>query len=441
MTRPIPRLALLLLAALAVATPLRAAVPVQEVTSPGGITAWLVEDHGLPFAALELRFRGGAALDARGREGAVSLMVNLLEEGAGDLDSTAFQTARQELAAEFDFSSSVDSVSVSARFLTENRDAAIDLLRLALVAPRFDAEAVERVRAQTLAGLARDALDPGRIANRTFDRIAFEDHPYGAPSEGTVESVGALTREEVVAAHRAALTRDRVLVGVSGDITAAELGPLLDRLLGGLPAAGAPLPPATEVAAAGGIAIERMASPQSVAVFGHGGIDNDDPDFFAAFLLNRIVGGGGFSSRLMSELREKRGLTYGVATYLAPMDRAALIMGQLSASNGNIAEAVRLIREEWARVAENGVTAEELDAAKRYATGSFALRFSGNGQIARMLAAIQFWGRPIDYLETRNELIEAVTLDEANRVARRLFRPDRLQIVVVGEPEGLTETN
>lgn len=435
------RFAATFLLALLLAVPLRAAVQIQEVTSPGGVTAWLVEDHSLPFAALELRFRGGAALDPPGREGAVSLMMNLLEEGAGDLDATGFETARQVLAAEFEFSTAVDSVTVSARFLTENRDAAVDLLRLALVAPRFDVAAVERVRAQTLASLARDALDPREIANRTFDRLAFEDHPYGAPTDGTIESVRALTRDDLLAAHRAVLARDRVLIGVVGDITAADLGPLLDRLLGELPAEGAQLPPPTGVVAPGGIAVERAPAPQSVAVFGHEGINNDDPDFFAAFLLNRIVGGGGFNSRLMNELREKRGLTYGVATYLAPMDNAALIMGQLSASNENISEAVRLVRQEWARAAEEGVTPEELAAAKRYVTGSFALRFSGNGQIARMLAAIQFWGRPIDYLETRNAMIEAVTLDEANRVAKRLFRPDKLQIVVVGEPVGMLPAN
>lgn len=433
-------LAVLLLALLA-AAPLRAAVAITEVTSPGGLKAWLVEDHSLPFAALELRFRGGTALDAPETAGAVSLMAGLLEEGAGEMDSTAYLAARQGLAAEFSFSAQNDSLSVSARFLTENRDAAIDLLRLALVEPRFDAAAVERVRGQALAGLARDALDPRSIAGRVFDRLAFEDHPYAQPGEGTAETVAALTRDDLVAAHRAALARDRVYIGVVGDITAAELGPLLDRLLGDLPETGAPLPRRADVAAPGGVLVEPFTGPQSVAVFGHEGIPDSDPDFFAAYLLNRILGGGGFTSRLMEQIREKRGLTYGVYSYLAPMDNAALIKGQLSSSNETIAEAVDLVRAEWTRIAAEGVTAEELDAAKRFVTGSFALRFAGNGQTARILAGLQISGRPIDYVNTRNDLMNAVTLDEANRVAKRLFRPDKLQVVVVGSPAGLAPAN
>lgn len=433
-------LAVLVLALLA-AAPLRAAVAITEVTSPGGLKAWLVEDHSLPFAALELRFRGGAALDPPGKAGAVSLMAGLLEEGAGEMDSTAFLAARQALAAEFSFAAQNDSLSVSARFLTENRDAAIGLLRLALVEPRFDAAAIERVRAQSLAGLARDALDPRSIAGRVFDRLAFEDHPYAQPSDGTSETVRALTREDLLAAHRATLARDRVYIGVVGDITAAELGPLLDRLLGDLPETGAPLPRQAEIAAPGGVLVEPFAGPQSVALFGHEGIPDSDPDFFAAYLLNRILGGGGFSSRLMEEIREKRGLTYGVYSYLAPMDNAALVKGQLSSSNDTIAEAVDLVRAEWARIAREGVTEEELDAAKRFVTGSFALRFSGNGQTARILAGLQISGRPIDYVNTRNDLMNAVTLEEANRVAKRLFRPEKLQVVVVGSPVGMAPAN
>lgn len=420
--------------------PARAAVDIQEVTSPGGITAWLVEDHSIPFTALELRFKGGTSLDAPDRRGAVNLMTALLEEGAGDLDAQGFLKARQDLAARFSFNSGMDSVSVSARFLTESREQSLELLRKALVAPRFDPQALERVRGQVLSTIASDEKDPRAIANRTFDRLAFGDHPYGHAPDGTRESVTALTRDDILAAHAATIARDRLYVGVVGDITAEALGPLLDRLLGDLPAEGAPMPDDVAVQLAGGTTVVPFETPQSVAVFGHAGMDETDPDFFAAHIMNQILGGGGFQSRLMTELREKRGLTYGVYSFLAPMEHAALVMGQVASANESIAEAVQLVREQWADVAENGVSADELEAAKKYITGAYPLRFDGNGAIARILAGMQFTGRPITYIETRNDRMNAVTLDDVKRVAARLLQPDELHFVVVGQPEGLSAT-
>lgn len=425
--------ALLVLAAL----PVRAAVEIQEVTSPGGIDAWLVEEHSLPFTALEIRFKGGTALDAPGKRGAVNLMAATLEEGAGDLDAQEFAAAREALAASFSFDAYGDAVSVSARFLTENRDQAVGLLRSALVEPRFDPEAIDRVRAQVLSIIRSDAQEPGRIASATFDRLAFGDHPYGSDSNGTLDSVAGLTRDDLLAAKDATMARDRIYVGAVGDITPEELGALLDRLLGDLPETGAPMPDRAEYLLEGGLTVVPFDTPQSVILFGEQGIKRDDPDFFAAYVVNQIFGGSGFNSRLMEEVREKRGLTYGIGTYLAPMDHAELLMGQASTVNARAAETVAQVRAEWRRLAEQGVTPEELDQAKTYLTGAYPLRFDGNGTIAGILVGMQLDDLPIDYIDTRNDRIEAVTLDEANRVAARLYRPDDLAFVVVGQPEGL----
>ncbi|RBI85847.1 insulinase family protein [Rhodosalinus halophilus] len=423
--------------AVAAALPARAAVDIQEVTSPGGITAWLVEDQNIPFVALEIRFRGGTSLDAPGKRGAVRLMTALLEEGAGELDAQAFARATEGIAADFDYDAGDDAVSVSARFLTETRDEAVTLLRASLVEPRFDADATERVRAQAISAIRSDLQDPGVIASRAFDRLAFGDHPYGTSPDGTPESVAALTREDLVAAHRAALARDRIYVGAAGDITPEELGVLLDRLLGDLPAEGAQQPADVSVEMPGGVEVVEFDTPQSVAVFGHAGIPRDHEDFFEAFVLNQIVGAGGFESRLMQEVREKRGLTYGVYSYLAPKDHAALYLGRVASANDRIAEAVAVIRDEWRKVAGEGVTAEELESAKTYLTGAYPLRFDGNGPIANILVAMQLDDLPIDYVETRNDRVRAVTLEDVNRVASELFDPERLTFVVAGQPEGL----
>ncbi len=419
------------------APPARADLAIQEVTSPGGITAWLVEDHGIPFVSLEIRFLGGTSLDASAKRGAVYLMAGLLEEGAGTMDSRGFAEARDALAAEFRFDTGSDTVSVSARMLTENRDQALALLHEALVTPRFDQAALDRVREQVLSGLRADLKDPNSIAPHLFDALAFGDHPYASAGEGSIDSVSALTRDDILAAHKGALALDRIFVSAAGDITATELAALLDRLFAGLPATGAPQPDRAPWLLKPGVTVEDFPSPQSVVFFGHKGITRDDPDFFAAYILNEAMGGGRFSARLMREVREKRGLTYGIGSYLVPMDHAELYLGQFSASNDKVAEAISVVRTEWARIADEGLSEQELAETKTYLTGSYPLRFSGNGPIADILVGMQMEGLPIDYAVTRNDKVNAVTMEDVRRVARRIFLPDALHFVVVGQPTGL----
>lgn len=431
---------LVALLGLVLAVPAMAAVTIEEVTSPGGIRAWLVEEHSIPFTALEIRFDGGASLDPADRRGATLMMMALLEEGSGDLDARGFAEARDRLAADFDFDAHADAATVSARFLTEHRDASVALLRQALTEPTFAPEAIERVRAQIASIIRSEDQEPGRVAGRRFDRLAYGDHPYGASRLGDGDSLAALTRDDLVAAKAAVLARDRVYVSAVGDITAAELGRLLDDLFGGLPATGAPMPARVEVTLKGGVTVVDLASPQSMVMFGQAGIRRDDPDFFAAFVLNHILGGSGFSARLMEEVREKRGLTYGISTWLAPMNLAEAWQGSFASANERVAEAIAVVRDEWARAAAEGVTETELEAAKTYLTGSYPLRFDGNGPIANMLVGLQTEGLPIDYVTNRNAYVEAVTLEDIRRVAARLMRPEALHFVVVGQPVGLTTT-
>ncbi len=425
------------LAAVWLAVPALAAVDIQEVTSPGGIKAWLVEDHSLPFAALELRFRGGASLDAPGKRGAINLMTGLIEEGAGDLDAQGFAAAQEGLGAHFGFDSDNDTLSISARFLTENRDASLELLKKGLTEPRFDQNAIDRVRAQVVSIIQSDAQDPQSIAGNRWARDVFGDHPYGTDQNGTVEGLARLTQADMFEAKARVMARDRLYVAVAGDVTAAELGPMLDHLLGELPDKGAEFPTPPQIAMRGGTTVVDFGSPQSVVVFGQHGIRRDDPDYFAAYVLNQIVGGSGFSARLMDEVREKRGLTYGIASYLIDMDLADTWQGSFASANEKVAQAVEVVRSEWARAATQGVTEDELRDAKTYLTGSYPLRFSGNEKIANILAGMQLQGLPTDYVNTRNARVEAVTLADVKRVAKRLMTPGDLYFVVVGRPVGL----
>jgi len=432
------RLLALFLIACLTAFPARAELNVQMVTSPGGNRAWLVEEKSIPFVALEIGFKGGTSLDAPGKRGAIYMMSGLLEEGAGDLDSTAFAQQSEALAASFAFDAHGDALSVSATFLTENRDQAVELLRKAIQEPRFDPSAIDRLRAQIISIIASDQKDPEELASGAFRKQAFGDHPYGSSSTGTDVSVNRLSREDMIEAYHATMARDRMFVAAVGDISAAELGLLLDHLLGALPETGAPFPPRAALTLTGGLTVIDNPGPQSVALFGHEGIKRDDPDFFAAYVMNHVLGSGS-RSRLTEEVREKRGLTYGIYTWLASYDLAELIQGSVSSSNDRIAAALEVVKSEWQRMARDGVTDAELTAAKTYLTGAYPLRFDGNGRIANILLNMQLDGLPVTYLTARNQLVNAVTREDVARVAARLLKPENLRIVVVGQPEGLND--
>ena len=417
------------------------AVEVERVQSAGGIEAWLVRDHANPIITVRLAFRGAAALDPAGKEGLAEMVSSLLDEGAGDLDSQAFQGRLEDLSISLRFDAGRDTFGGRLRTLTENRDAAFGLLRLALNAPRFDEAPVERIRTQILTGLKKDLEDPNTIARRAFARALFPDHPYGRPVRGTPESVGAISVEDLRRFVAQRLGRDNLVIGVVGDILADQLASLLDQTFGALPAkASSWSVPDTRARASGETVVINKPVPQSAIVFGHGGPKRDDPDFYAAYVMNYVLGGGGFTSRLYNEVREKRGLAYSVYSYLNPLDHAALIVGGAGTANARVADTLAVVRDIWRRMAEEGLSAEELADAKTYLTGSFPLRFTSSRSVAGILVAMQLESLGIDYLDRRNGFIEAVTLADARRVARRFLDPDRLTIVVVGEPDGLAAT-
>ncbi len=442
MIRAFATLVFVALASLTATSPAARAIEIQQITSPGGIKAWLVEDHSIPFTALSLMFKGGASLDAPDKRGAIRLMTALLEEGAGEMSSVQYAEAVEALGAVTRFDVGDDALTVGARMLTENRDQAADLLRQALTGPRFDADAVERVRAQMQSVIRSEATEPQAIASKEMAKLAWGDHPYATSVNGTAESVAALTRDDLIDASKRVLARDRVVVAAAGDIDAADLGKLIDTVLGGLPEQGAaPLPQPATLQLAGGVTVIDWDSPQTVVSFAQPGLPMTDPDYFAAFVADHILGGGGFSSRLMEQIRERRGLTYGVGTGLANGVYGQSWQGGMASANEKVAEAIGLIRSEWDRFAKDGVSEKELADAKTYLTGEYPLRFDGNGKIAGILAGMQLIGLPADYVNTRNGKIEAVTAEDVRRVSQRLLHSDQIRFVLVGRPQGIDATN
>ena len=429
-------LGLALVLTLAFADRAHAAARVEEVVSPSGIKAWLIREPAIPILSLSLYFKGGAATDPRDRSGLAYMTSGLIDEGAGPYDSEAFRAELEDHAIRLSFDADRDGVSGDLKTLTENRGHAFELLRLALTQPRFDAEPVERIRSQILADLRRQESDPNTVANRTWFERAFKDHPYSQPVRGTPETLSAITAEDLrgfVASHFA---RDNLLVGVSGDITPEELAPLLDHAFGALPAeARLPEVPVTAPAVDRTVVVP-MAIPQSVVVFGHAGLERQDPDYYTAYVANYILGGGGFSSRLTEEVREKRGLAYSVYSYLYDAQRSPLWLGGLATRNDQVALSIELVRKELARLAAGEVDARDLENAKTYLTGSFPLRLTSNDQVAKFLVGMQLAELGIDYLEQRNGYIEAVTLEDLKRVSAGLFGGPLL-VTIVGAPTGV----
>lgn len=418
-----------------------AAVSVKRVVSPGGIEAWLVEDKSVPVLAVQFAFRGGSALDPKDKQGLAELTVDLLDEGAGNLDSQAFQGKVQDLGAQMSFSAGHDSIQGGVFMLKDRRDDVMGLLNMALTEPRFDNAAIARVKGQLYAMLSQAQESPRQIVREAFNKTMFGDHPYARRTEGTIDGLKGITRDDLKNLARSRFTRDHLLVTAVGDIDEQELGTLLDHTFGNLPAEGGPvdIPDATVNDHGQTIVIDK-AIPQSTVQFGQKGIRRDDPDIYAALVMNYVLGGGGFSSRLTEEVRDKRGLAYSIGTSLVAYDHGGLIVGSVGTANDRVGESLDLIRAEWAKMRDKGITAAELKDAKSYLTGSYLTGIGSSSALAGTLLSYRLDKRPIDYMEGRNALIEKVTIADANRVAKRLLKPDQLVFVIVGQPKGVTAT-
>ncbi|HYP57625.1 MAG TPA: pitrilysin family protein [Beijerinckia sp.] len=418
-------------------SPSRAA-SVQKVVSKGGIEAWLVEDYAVPLVALELAFKGGASQDPIGKPGVSTLLAGLLDEGAGPYDADAFHQALDEDAIELSFSADRDVLSGRMQTLSRNTARAFELLRLAVNEAWLDAEPLERVRNQMMASLKREANDPDYVAGRTFRAYSYPGHPYGLPVRGDLATLPTLAQGNLIDLRARVLARDKLKIAVVGAIDAATLAGHLDDVFGGLPESGQlDIIGTMGFAGEGTRHIVDVDIPQSTIRFGRQGIARKDPDFIAATVVNHILGGGIFSARLFREVREKRGLAYSVYSQLITYDHAAMLIGGTSTKNERAAESMSVIENEIRSLAEDGPTEEELDKARKYLIGSYALRFDTSTKIAGQLVHLQTEGFGVEYLDERNALIAAVTMDDAKRVAKRLFGDAKLLVAVAGRPEGM----
>lgn len=408
---------------------------IQEVTSPGGITAWLVEDHSVPVIALKFAFRNtGAALDPAEKQGISRLLSNTLDEGAGELDSQAFQKEIKDKSIALSFASGRDHFAGNIKTLTKNKDRAFELMNLALTQPRFDEPAVNRMRLANQARIRSSLADPSWIAARQLNDRAFEGHPYAHNSGGTLSSLASITTDDL-RTFKETLSRDRLVVTVSGDITADQLSGALDTLFSGLPETSTvSQPPPLELQNQGKVFLYKKDIPQTIVEILQPGIDRKDPDYHKAQIMNFILGGSGFGSRLTEEVREKRGLTYGIYSYFQDMNHIDLLAVSSSTRNESVEEMLRLIDVEWDRLRNEPISQQELDDAKSYLIGSLPLSLTSTNEIAGLMLSLRLNELPIDYLDQHEANINAVTIEDVQTIANKILDKDKFVTVLVGQP-------
>jgi zinc protease len=414
------------------------AIKVQQAAGTMGVQSWLVESRQLPIIALDFAFLGaGSVADPPDRGGLARFGARMLLEGAGDLDATAFQERLAEIGAILVFAADRDALIGHLEVSREHWERAFDLLRIALTRPRFDADAVERVRRQRAVDLARLEADPAHVALRAWWLSVFPDHPYGRDPDGSPQHVAAVSAADLRTAFMPRLTRSALLVGAAGAIDAEELAAAVDQLVADLP------PGMTEraVPEARFVAkppqIYRLPFPQSACVFGQPGVPPRSADYLPALVLTHAIGGGTLTSRLFVEMREKRGLVYSVRTALEPLRGADLLIGHFSTENAKVRDVLEAEKREWQRAASGDLGDEEVEEAKDYLKGAFLVSLNGTAALAAKLLAIRRLGLDVDYIAEWGERIGAIEPESVRMTAQRFIRPESLTFAIAGDPDGL----
>ncbi len=429
----------LILSSIAVGALLLMAAPVsaaelKKLDLGKNAEVWFSEDHTVPIIAVVAALPAGSVYDPAGKPGLASFAASLIDEGAGNMDTRAFHETLADKAIQFSASVDRDSLVISVTSLKENMPQAMKLLQTALLHPRFDSEAVNRIRTQILQSIQQGDSRPPTVARRAFVKAFFNGHPYGHDSDGDPASVASITPDDLRGFARSHWVRGGLKVSIAGDISPAEATKLVGDTFKPVPDVRPASPPAIRRLGAPGTHVIAMDVPQPTVIFGLPGIMRADPDFIPGYVANYILGGGGFSSHLMDEVRVKRGLTYGISTQVSAYNRAAIMLGSVATRADAVRHTITVVHDTLADFARTGATQAELDDAKTFLTGSFPLAFSSTSGFAAQLSTFQRQGLDIGYVARRNSLIQQVSLEDVRRVAKKLFDPARLTVVVAGSP-------
>ncbi len=417
------------------------ATNIQEVTSSKGITAWLVEDHKLPLIAMNFAFRGGVEQDPADKQGLATLTMSLLSQGAGSYDAAAFQQQLADHSIAMRFSAGRDALEGNIKTLREERQTAFDLLHVALTKPHFDTVEIDRARGRQFTRMRFQLGDPDWQARYAMLSHIFAGHPYDQRGQGSSKTLASLTADDIKGFAAAHLARSNLVVAVAGDISPGELKTALDQVFGDLPANAKlmPLPDVTWPKDVASIMVPRDGTQTSL-LFAEPAPKRLDADYYAAEIADYILGGGGFSSRLMQEVRDKHGLTYGIDTGIAPMEHASMLIGSAATENPKTGKAWNITLGVWRDFFQKGVTSDEISGAKDYLTGSLPLTMTSTDAIAATLVSMQVEHLGRDYLDKRDGIIRSVSADDVGRTIHNWFDPAKLTLVMVGKPAGIKPT-
>lgn len=412
---------------------------VREMKSSKGITAWIVEAHDIPVVSVAIAFKNaGNTADPEGWAGLVQLLSGMLDEGAGEWDSQGFKKFLLQKNIELNITASQDVFQISFRAIKENVGEAFRVLNTILTTPRFDEASLARVKNQVLTILEQSLHNERTLALQKLNSLIYGDHPYGKTVQQILKEFSKVTDVQLRQFMKERFARDQLLITVVGDITVTEVQDYLDETFGDLPEKATP----TDVKDAtllniGATVVETLDIPQSLVYFIQPGICRSHPDFYAAFIMMKIMGDGQFESRLWNEVREKRGLAYGVDADLQWSQHASLLLGGTATKNKNVKDVIDIVRKVWKEMSQ-GATQAEVDFVKKRMIGSFALNFSSTIKIAKALLIYQIDNLGADYINKRNKIVSALTLDEINKVAKSLLKPEQLTFVIVGQPQGVS---
>lgn len=410
---------------------------IQQFVTPGGISVWLVEEPSIPILSLRMAWQVGTTSDPDDQIGLTNAMVYQMNEGAGDLDSQAFFKRMEELNMSFGCSAGREATFCNASMLTENADEAFELITLAYAEPRFDEGPWERFVREQEVSLKTRETNPRYLAGEALEEVLWPDHPFAR--DFTAESLEALSAEAAKAHKDKIMSRSGMLVTAVGAISPQDLAPLIDAAAAGLPETGVEveIPQVTLAEPVSDPITVSLEQPQSLVTFTGPAMRQDDQDFYTAVVLNYTFGGGGFESRLMEDLRVARGLTYGIYSRVSSGEYAQTWGGSGSTNNDSVVEFIEGIKENMTLMVAEGMTEKELADAKSYLIGSYPLGFDSNAKIAGNMMGLRLDDLPVDFWDKRNAMVEAVTLEDVNRVAREYLKPENFTFIAVGQPQGL----
>ncbi len=406
----------------------------EQLETKSGIKFWLVEDNSLPLVSLSFSFKGGALADGLGKEGTTNLMTSLLDEGTDGFTAENFKLSMRENGVKISFSSRKEKVEGTLQVVKSQLQEGFWLLHEAVNNPIFKTNEINKVKKQLVASIKIDESNISTLASDKFEEYFFNDKKMKRKVKGSVRSINNISRQDLIESHKKIFCRNNVYIGIAGSINKDLAKKYIDYVFGSLPLKNTKnFQP--NVSVNKGSKIINVDSPQSTVIFGQRGVGRNDPNYFSARILNYVLGGGGFQSRLYKEVREKKGLVYSIYSYLRPYEEEGIIIGGFQTRNKTVKETMNKVIDEWKKISKNGITKNDLNDAKTYYKGSFSRNYTNTLSISKLLTVVQYYSLGEDYFKKRNQIIDQINLNEINNYASTLFDPESLYFMIVGKPD------